>query len=376
MKTRTRANKLISALLTLAFAFGLYAVTPMIAHAAPLPPSTPTNLTATAGEGVVYLSWNDSTQYPEYYIVERRDDNSGWGQMAPVLAGNMTYADTDVEAGKTYYYRVNTVSYGVPSPYSNEASATVPTPPPPPSPAVAPSNLTATVVAGGISLKWKDNSSTELGFFIERKEGGGDWAQYEYVGANTTSYKDTNVQIGKTYSYKLSAIGPGDTSLGYTNEVTITMTSTSAVAPVSTPSVFMVTMKYNNGKPDWIQNVKEGDKADSGVEPTRGGHTFDGWYKDIGLENIYNFNTPVTASITLYAKWSVEEEAVEDDELTKGEETEIDDEKAILSDEEDDSASLGGGINILLIVIIAIAAAAAGVVVTFLIFRKKGKMST
>ena len=37
--------------------------------------------------------------------------------------------------------------------------------------------------------------------------------------------------------------------------------------------------------------------------PTKGEDTFLGWYSDEGLNNLYNFNTPVTSNLNLYAKW-------------------------------------------------------------------------
>ena len=36
---------------------------------------------------------------------------------------------------------------------------------------------------------------------------------------------------------------------------------------------------------------------------TNDGGTFDGWYADAALENEFDFNTPVTSDLTLYAKW-------------------------------------------------------------------------
>jgi uncharacterized repeat protein (TIGR02543 family) len=41
-------------------------------------------------------------------------------------------------------------------------------------------------------------------------------------------------------------------------------------------------------------------------EPTRDNYTFVGWYSDKSLKKKYNFNTPVTKNITLYAKWKAE----------------------------------------------------------------------
>jgi uncharacterized repeat protein (TIGR02543 family) len=45
--------------------------------------------------------------------------------------------------------------------------------------------------------------------------------------------------------------------------------------------------------------------ARPGTDPTREGHTFDGWWADDGFENEYIFQTPVTANTEVFAKWRI-----------------------------------------------------------------------
>lgn len=40
------------------------------------------------------------------------------------------------------------------------------------------------------------------------------------------------------------------------------------------------------------------------ADPTRDGYTFGGWYTDESCTQAYDFGTPVTADLTLYAKWT------------------------------------------------------------------------
>ena len=40
------------------------------------------------------------------------------------------------------------------------------------------------------------------------------------------------------------------------------------------------------------------------ADPTRDGYTFGGWYSDEACTQAYDFSTPVTADLTLYAKWT------------------------------------------------------------------------
>lgn len=52
------------------------------------------------------------------------------------------------------------------------------------------------------------------------------------------------------------------------------------------------------------QTVYSGQTADEPADPpTRDGYVFDGWYKDALCTQRYDFSSPVTANITLYAKW-------------------------------------------------------------------------
>ncbi len=40
------------------------------------------------------------------------------------------------------------------------------------------------------------------------------------------------------------------------------------------------------------------------ADPTRDGYTFGGWFTDEACTQAYDFSTPVTADLTLYAKWT------------------------------------------------------------------------
>lgn len=52
------------------------------------------------------------------------------------------------------------------------------------------------------------------------------------------------------------------------------------------------------------QTVREGQFADEPTAPTKSGYTFGGWYQDAELTRRFDFDkTPVTADMTIYAKW-------------------------------------------------------------------------
>ena len=52
------------------------------------------------------------------------------------------------------------------------------------------------------------------------------------------------------------------------------------------------------------QDVIYGEAAVKPDDPARDGWIFGGWYTESGCENPYDFSTPVTGNITLYAKWA------------------------------------------------------------------------
>ena len=68
---------------------------------------------------------------------------------------------------------------------------------------------------------------------------------------------------------------------------------------------YTVTFNSNGGTSIASQTVDTGSKITEPTDPTKsGGYVFDGWYKESGLTNLWNFDTDiVTNDIILYANW-------------------------------------------------------------------------
>ena len=64
------------------------------------------------------------------------------------------------------------------------------------------------------------------------------------------------------------------------------------------------------------QTVCDGDIVFKPANPKKEGFTFEVWYADEACTELYNFRTPVTKDITLYAKWK--EDKKEELEKTGG----------------------------------------------------------
>jgi hypothetical protein len=147
-----------------------------------------------------------------------RCQNTGctnFAQIAQLGAGVSSYGDSALSASTTYVYRVRAFNSAGNSGYSNTATAitlqsSLPLPP---------SKLAATVASTSqINLTWKDNSTNESGFKVERCLGTGctNFAQIAQLGAGVTSYSNTGLTASTTYLYRVQAFNSAGNS-AYSN---------------------------------------------------------------------------------------------------------------------------------------------------------------
>ena len=73
---------------------------------------------------------------------------------------------------------------------------------------------------------------------------------------------------------------------------------------ISHTKIYTVSFQSNGGTEISSQSVVNGTKAEKPEAPEKEGYFFDGWYSDEETSVSYDFDTPVTSSITLYAKWA------------------------------------------------------------------------
>jgi uncharacterized repeat protein (TIGR02543 family) len=72
------------------------------------------------------------------------------------------------------------------------------------------------------------------------------------------------------------------------------------------PITYKVTFESDGGSAVTAARVIRGYKTAEPVAPTKAGYDFGGWYKENGLNNLWDFDTDtVTGDITLYAKWEL-----------------------------------------------------------------------
>lgn len=182
-----------------------------------VPPAAPSGLSATPSDPgsvppVVDLAWTDNATSEQGFIIERAPDSNGapgtyaeiGRTMVPAAdsGSRVRWSDTAVEPKMTYWYRVAAYNASGNSPYSNAVSVVTPGEIP-----EAPANLQVTrTTRTSIRLSWDDNSTNELGFYLERSsDGGANWTRIARKRANRTRHTDRGLASGTTYWYRVQA---------------------------------------------------------------------------------------------------------------------------------------------------------------------------
>jgi hypothetical protein len=105
-----------------------------------------------------------------------------------------------------------------------------------------PFGAAATATGTGVNVTWRDNSSDESGFVVERRIASGGYQQIGTVWQNVTSFWDGATAAGTQYTYRVHAYNAGgDSATTETN----TVTTPGAAAPVAVPSAVSATSVPN-----------------------------------------------------------------------------------------------------------------------------------
>jgi len=182
-------------------------------------PAAPATLRAVAASGThVDLSWKDQSNNELGFDIERSTDGVTYYLTDTVGAAQVSYSDLTVQPGHTYFYRVRAYNPGGSSAYAPSTSVATPAVTLP----KAPSSLTAKALATGkgVSLAWKDNSTNEDGFQIERQTSSG-WQPLATVAANSKTFTDASAAAQRTtYTYRVLAFNVAGRSPS--NQVSVT----------------------------------------------------------------------------------------------------------------------------------------------------------
>ena len=169
------------------------------------------------------------------------------------------------------------------------SASTTPTPSTPTDPALpaAPTNLAGQAATStSVSLNWTDASSNENGFSIERMSGS-TWSQVSWVGANITTYTDSGLSTGVSYSYRVLAFNSAGNSAA-SNSITVSLAAPGQI-PAAPTGLAVVSTTSSSVNLKWT----DGSSNENGFSIERlGGSTWSqvGWvadnvttYADVGL---------------------------------------------------------------------------------------------
>jgi hypothetical protein len=176
----------------------------------PRPPIAPSNLRASKiSTNEIQLQWTDNSdgQYGEdSFIIERSLTNNpaNFQEIFEVGSDNTTHPDdSNLIPGTTYYYRIRAINQYGPSAWSNICEVkTWPLIP------YSPSDLfIETNELDNVEIGWQHNSTDELGYKIERAcdEDFENEVKKFYVSSNADDYKDSTIEPGESYYYRVFA---------------------------------------------------------------------------------------------------------------------------------------------------------------------------
>ena len=177
------------------------------ATATPVPPvpPQPADLTATAGDGLVELSWT-AVETASGWEYRQRAGEGEWGPWTTVPdSGPETTAHTvtDLENGTAYGFQVRAVNAGGTGPASAEATATLVPP--------QPADLTAVAGDGLVQLTWTA-IATASGWEYRLRLGDGEWEPWTAVpesGPETAGHTVADLEHGKAYRFQVRAVNAG-----------------------------------------------------------------------------------------------------------------------------------------------------------------------
>ena len=266
------------------------------------PPSAPAGLSATPGNQVVSLNWNDNPEGDvNGYNVYRATVSGGpYTKQNSSLISSSNYTDSNVTNGTTYYYVVTAADTSAnESDNSTEMSAT---PYGDTTPPAVPTGLSATPGHSTVSLNWNDNGEGDLaGYNIYRSTvSGGPYTKQNGTLLSSSDYIDNNVTNGTTYYYVVTAVDASTNESGYSSQVSATPVDLPPAAPTglsATPGNGTVSLNWNdNGESDLAgYNVYRSTTQGSGYSKLNGSLLSTSNYTDNSVANGTTYYYVVTA---------------------------------------------------------------------------------
>lgn len=198
--------------------------------------TAPTNLNCSLiSMNSIDLSWSNPANNESSILVERRVGSGVYTTITTLDKSITSYSDIyDFVENTTYTYRVSAYEANNNMSSSNTFSISIAKP-------LSPAALNLVIASSTrIDLQWDDRSNNENGFIIERKTDSGSFTQIGTVNENITTFSNTGLTTGHTYSYRVFAYNFIGSSSSSSNTVSCTTTS------VYVPSTLTITSTASN----------------------------------------------------------------------------------------------------------------------------------
>ena len=199
-------------------------------------PSAPERVSAYSEKtGYMTFDWKKSEGADQYLIQVASDK-----KFTSIFKSNSTSDTTKSTAwfseGNTYYWRVQASNLAGSSNWSDVGYFTL---------LYAPTNLALqNNTPNEITLTWKDNSTIEDGYIIERKQGTeASFTVIDTLKGSGNEYIDDNAGQSITYTYRVKAYKDSVVS-SYSNEVSLTLTGIEGQKKI--PTEYSLSQNYPN----------------------------------------------------------------------------------------------------------------------------------
>ncbi len=163
----------------------------------------------------ITLEWQDNASNETGFRILRSTTPGGTAVELNVPAGTTSFESTGLTAATLYFFRVQAMNGSVAGDVSAQVSATTTAANSGPA---APGNLASSLTtATSVSLTWKDNSTNEELFDIERADSyGSNWTKIGSVPFNTVSFTDNTLSPYTSYSFRVKAVNANGSAVSNT----------------------------------------------------------------------------------------------------------------------------------------------------------------
>ncbi len=163
-------------------------------------PEAPSSFQAISdGAKGMLLTWRDAATNEDGYELWRWDVMIGWKLVGVPAPNAVSYADSGLSVGVTYYYYIGAYnSLG----YSDFVLASATTPAPT---LQMPSGVRVDVSGTAARLSWRDDTTSEDGYELWRWNERAGWTYLGGLAANSSSYADSGLTPGAIYWYYLAS---------------------------------------------------------------------------------------------------------------------------------------------------------------------------